>query len=73
MHSGSEADVQRGLQAILDALAPNRYRCTTRKNSGGSMIGKPVDLEIRFLKGSCKVAVAVEVAASRHTSLQSME
>jgi hypothetical protein len=69
MRSGSEPDVQAGLQAILDSLAPNRYSCTSRKNSGGSVIGKPVDLEIRFREGSGEVVVAVEVANVNTTQL----
>lgn len=69
MKSASEADVQTWLQGILDRLVQNRYWCTSRKGSGGSVIGKPVDLEIRFREGSRKVVVAVEVANVNTTQL----
>src|SRR5437867_9065758 len=71
MHSGSEADVREGLQAILDGLAPGRFLCTTRKNSGSSIIGKPVDLEIRARRGpnAAQALVAVEVANVNTTQL----
>lgn len=67
MLSGSENDVQAGLQTILDHLAPGRFWCTTRKNSGGSMIRKPVDLEIRLKDGAA--VIAVEVANVNTTQL----
>lgn len=67
--SGSEADVERGLQALLDELAPGRFWCTTRKNTGDSMIGKPVDLEIRQRAENGKAVVAVEVANVNTTQL----
>jgi hypothetical protein len=67
--SGSETDVQDGLQVFLDELAPGRFWCTTRKNTGGSMIGKPVDLEIRQRGEHGKAVVAVEVANVNTTQL----
>lgn len=71
MQSGSEIHVREGLQAILDALAPGHFSCTIRKASGGSMIGKPVDLEIRMEgpSGFDRVVVAVEVANVNTTQL----
>ena len=67
MLSGSENDVQAGLQTILDRLAPGRFWCTSRKNSGASMIRKPVDLEIRSKGGPA--VIAVEVANVNTTQL----
>ena len=70
MRSGSEADVQQGLQELLDGLAPGRFICTTRKTSGSSVIGKPVDLEIRSRSETIKHALmAVEVANVNTTQL----
>lgn len=69
MRSGNETDVQQGLQEILDRLAPGRFDVRVRKNSGGSMIGKPVDLEIRLKEGPPRVATAVEVANVNTTQL----
>lgn len=70
MRSGSEPDVKDGLQTILDRLAPGRFISTFRKASGGSMIGKPVDLEIRASKvGAQRALVAVEVANVNTTQL----
>jgi hypothetical protein len=63
MRSGSETDVKEGLQTILDRLAPGRFLSAFRKTSGGSMIGKPVDLEIGATKaGAQRALIAVEVA-----------
>lgn len=60
MRSGSEVDVQ----AILDDIAPARLVCAIRKDAGQSIIGKPVDLEIRLkaLSQVDRVVVAVAVA-----------
>lgn len=71
MRSGSETDVRDGLQQILDAIAPGRFWCATRKNAGSSIIGKPVDLEIREKDqaGSGRALVAVEVANVNTTQL----
>ena len=69
MKSGSESDVRAGLQEILDRLAPGRFRCTDRKTSGESVIGKPVDLEIATIEESPRGAVAVEVANVNTTQL----
>lgn len=69
MRSGSEADVQEGLQQVLDQLTPGRFWCTTRKSSGTSVIRKPVDLEIRFKEPPNSVVVAVEVANVNTTQL----
>ena len=70
MRSGSESDVQQGLQEILDRLAPGRFACVTRKTLGWSVIGKPVDLEIRARSASTdRALVAVEVANVNTTQL----
>lgn len=69
MQSGSECDVMAGLQSILDRLAPGRFLSAERKNSGKSMIGKPVDLEIRLTVGVHRALIAVEVANVNTTQL----
>jgi hypothetical protein len=46
MNAGDEEAVRGGLEAILSAMAPGRFGCRVRKGRGGSVIGKPVDLEI---------------------------
>jgi hypothetical protein len=69
MLSGSEPDVMAGLQSILDRLAPGRFLSVYRKNSGRSMIGKPVDLEIRLNVGITRPLIAVEVANVNTTQL----
>jgi len=71
MRSGSETDVREGLQAILDDLVPGQFLCRTRKNEGRSVIGKPVDIEIRMrgASGFDRVVVAVEVANVNTTQL----
>ena len=71
MRSGSESDVRDGLQGILDGLAPGRFQCLIRKNAGSSIIGKPVDLEIRSRterNPDCALVV-VEVANVNTTQL----
>lgn len=69
MRSGSEDDILEGLQLMLDRLAPERFVCRFRKALGGSMIGKPVDLEIRFKQGTQRTIIAVEVANVNTTQL----
>lgn len=69
MKSGSEGDVREGIQAILDALAPGRFVCDERKTRGSSVIGKPVDLQVSFVRGPRRAAVAIEVANVNTTQL----
>jgi hypothetical protein len=70
MQSGSEADVRAGLQLMLDRLVPGRFLTTERKTLGRSMIGKPVDLEIRLNIGTRpRPLIAVEVANVNTTQL----
>ena len=69
MNSGSEDDVSLGLNRILESLAPGRFRCTSRKTDGRSVIRKPVDLEIRSTGDSSRVLLAVEVANVNTTQL----
>jgi len=71
MKSGSEKDVQRGVQELLDKLAPGRFRCVERKSSGESVIGKPVDLEIRRAGDTLRALLAIEVANVNTTQLVS--
>jgi hypothetical protein len=69
MKSGSEQDVRQGIQKLLDNLAPGRFRCVERKSSGESVIGKPVDLEIRSIGTTPRAVLAVEVANVNTTQL----
>ena len=72
MKSGSEKDVKQGIQKLLDNIAPGRFVCVDRKFYGESVIGKPVDFEIRT-KGTEgtpeRVVIAVEVANVNTTQL----
>ncbi len=70
MKSGSERDVEKGLQAILDRISPKRFICRNRKNNGKSAINKPVDLEVSLISPS-RTVIAVEVANVNTTQLVS--
>ena len=70
MKSGSELDVNQGIQEILDRIAPGRFVCTERKNfRGKSSIAKPVDLQVSWRADLNKAIVAVEVANVNTTQL----
>lgn len=69
MQSGTEPEVQKGLDDILSRLGHGRFGCRVRKNAGQSVIRKPVDLEI-YLKGPpIRPVIAVEVANVNTTQL----
>lgn len=68
MKSGSESDIKKGLQSILNKISQNRFICKTRKNSGQSAIDKPVDLQISIKKTS-RAVIAIEVANVNTTQL----
>lgn len=70
MKSGDEGDVRKGIQTILDGLAPGRFICDERKTlRGSSVIGKPVDLQVSLAREPRSAAVAIEVANVNTTQL----
>jgi hypothetical protein len=69
MKSGSERDVQVGIQSILDRIAPERFFCTERKANGLSAINKPVDLHVVSSSNRGKALLAIEVANVNTTQL----
>jgi len=69
MKSGSESDVRKGIQQILDKIAKGRFSCVERKTKGKSSINKPVDLQICKSSNLSMVVVAIEVANVNTTQL----
>jgi hypothetical protein len=65
----SEPDVMTGLQSILARLAPARFIVRERKNLGGSVLKKLVDLEIRLNVETRRPVIAVEVTDVNTTQL----
>jgi len=69
LNAGDEETVRAGLEGILSRMAPGRFGCRVRKSAGGSVIGKPVDLEVYRIAPPSGAVIAVEVANVNTTQL----
>ena len=68
MLTETEELIRNKINTILDSLSHGKYACQERKDTSDSVIGKPVDLQVKRKKDN-SVVLAVEVATVNTTQL----